>query len=295
MKTLGEILGGFLILVAVGVAVVIVGFSILLSRQPNRIERIEIAQVDFYQQHAEGWVAFCDAYRCEDIPAGQVIKSINGQSFMLPHISLPPMTEGDCEVRTDSRDHTEYQARTFQRGASLNKLAFTYYLDCGRRIASARNWEDRLLLYKGKLMLEEPGRNNAYSDALGSRWSNGTVSYQSRLPMLRDATPDFREFKNHEGIYLSNERLFQGRFVALICSDRCEMLTINFLDEPDLDTPHLSELIQFRQREGCEVFEALHLCRPDDWHNNLASIARYIQFLNAELEAAKVSPLAGRE
>ncbi len=298
---LKRLLGTLLAVILVGVigalayaAIKVTTFAAAVATQPSRAERKEAERVEFYRAHAEDWAAFCAAYVCEDIPQGQVVKSMGGQSYMFPNAFPISEVAGDCELRTDSRDHTEYDGRVFQRGAAMDKRAFAYYLDCGPRLATARHWEDRLLLYDGRFLLEEPGRNNAYADQLGMRLGNATVSHASRAPMLREATPDFMEFTTREGVYLSKERLFQGRYIALICADRCEMKTVSFVEDADLTTPHVDELIQFTKREGCDLFEPRRLCR-DDWEDDLASVARYIRFLDAELERANVSPLAARE
>lgn len=270
---------------------VIAGLISGLPDGSSRSERIQVERIERFRAHAVGWEAFCVEVACEEIPQGFVAKSIGEQTYMLPRFGNPDVA--GCQLATDRSDKTQYIDRVFQRGASLDRNGFSYYVWCEEKLSRAQFWEEYVLIYGGHFWQEQPGFNSVHRDQLGSPWERPT--YESRLSILRPFTPDFWQFEAedtaHSRVYLSTEPMFQGRHVALFCQERCEMTSISFADDPHLTTIYVNEVLQFPSRKpACDVYQSLWTCGLP-MEERLAFVARYIQFLDSALDQSRSSPL----
>ncbi|MCY4335222.1 MAG: hypothetical protein OXC60_11210 [Litoreibacter sp.] len=313
MPLLKYLLGAFLT-VAVLSTVVGVGFAAYglfkvssvvadVANRPSRSERIAAERAEKLRSKAEKWKAFCTKYDCADIPEGRVVKEIGGDTLSFIH-RIQPRREGGCWLTSDSYDQTEYIDGKVVRGAALGHIAQPYWVQCGAKSSPFTRWEDFAIIYGGRLSAAEPGRNNVYLELLGPRHFRETdpkPTYASRRPLLLPATAEFDLFDPElqtggARIYLSKARMFQGRHVILLCNDRCEMQTISFAEDQGLKTLHVQELIQFSWHDtewdtaDCTVFKPRWECGPP-MKELLASMSRYVQFLDQAVDAARRTPL----
>ncbi|MEJ6402767.1 hypothetical protein [Yoonia sp. 2307UL14-13] len=168
-----------------------------------------------------------------------------------------------------------------------------FRIDCGPTPALGpfSRWDDSLRLHDETLLSEQSRFIGSYGVIPDDRkrWSEKPSSEQT-LAAAHSVNADFVQVPQTQNeqwvIYLSADRIFQGRHVVAICHDYyCKVGSVSFQDDEDIATPHIYVQMHYADRQGCAPFERQRQC--GDWLSPLEALARAMRFLDEEVDSAR--------
>lgn len=290
---------GFCVIVAF-IAGIFVLFVIGVNVLPSPDERRAAENAESFRLKTVEWTAFCGEYNCTRILDGFTVGAIGTQFYTLP-IFNADMPQDKCRVVISDAKYYEREHGVIKRAINPSPRGFNFFLKCEEQEYYYNvRWDNGVILdsLRGSFLVEQyyggdPTFRQIWNTA--DETLDEMPSYASFSAHFRPLTPDFMEFKlgNETGgsgeIYLSTQRLFQGRYVALICSFSCELQTISFAEDQYLTTPHFYQSIAIYTKNAVYTQNKVGWCKQscETWPAQLDSIARLAKFLSIELDGAR--------
>jgi hypothetical protein len=248
---------------------------------------------EHYDNKAVKWGIFCLDYDCDKVPSGMVFDMVGDVSYAFP-LNNTPLEAGSCRVASPGTQYADYVDRVMQRAADNDPAGIEISVQCSYDDVTLGRWKSgEIHVPEGYLWFKEPSLNAVHKRFLPQPWKwEERPTYASRDGLLRPATSDFRVFaSDHDSrhrVYLSTDRLFQGRHVVLVCGNDCKIISYSFKEDEHLTGPYLDQgYISFHNvGRQCDLFEPQWSCNPD-WLEQQRSIADLVRFMDKEVNMAR--------